>query len=102
MSARNNDRSRVMLKVVQFLDCTPGNRKKADGDPILILTFAHQGEIEEPLMMTMPDAEVLWAKCTECLAHHGDEFAQYILDRYLSGNPDDDDDNYPSEGWKKT
>ena len=99
MKSRNNDRSRVMLKVVSFMDCIPGNRKTADGPPILILTFAHQGEIEEPLLLSIADAEKLWLKCTECLAHHDHELANAVFDRFLSGNPDSDDDG-PSESWK--
>lgn len=98
----------LSLRVVTLMDCVPGNQKTPDGPPISILTLASKDEIEPPMMLSFEDTKRLWVKCTESLASGNDEFAKYLLEQYLPANgendqagPKSDDDDDPSEAWKK-
>ena len=83
------------LKVVTVMDCVPGDTTD-DDVPITILTLAHDGEIEEPLCVSIEDTERLVVDLLISLASHDDEFARYLVDTYFS-NADDDDDEGEDE-----
>ena len=73
------------MKVMTFLDATPGraDRPAPDGEKIAILTFAHRGEIEQPMMLTLGDTKKLAISLLETLAHHGDEKAEKACEIYV-------------------
>lgn len=97
------------LRVMTLMDCVPGNRHTPDGPPIAILTLAHLDQIEKPMMLTIEDIGRLLIKCLECLATHKDDFAQYLIEEYLTERPkdqstrgeDDDDPDDAGEEWKR-
>ncbi len=89
---------RQRLKVVTLMDCVPGDADPVEGEtekePITILLFSHLDEMEEPLMLSVADTETLMVKLLSSLAAHGDDFAEYLLDRYFA---DDDDAHAETE-----
>jgi hypothetical protein len=71
----------IIMKVVNLMECVPGDCD--DGRPITVITFAHLGEVEAPLMLTMRDTERLCTDLLVSLAEHGCKTSQEILDRYF-------------------
>jgi hypothetical protein len=84
------------LLVMTLLDCIPGEAKplphETQRTPITIITFSNGGEIEQPLMLTIPDTKKLVVKLLESLARHGDEKAEMLVNRYFTPPEKSDDD----------
>jgi hypothetical protein len=80
------------------MDCVPGNVDHVNGEPITILTLAHNDEIEQPMAVTIPDTKRLVVQCLISLAVHGDDKADHILDHHFSDGDGDDDD--PAQPWQ--
>jgi hypothetical protein len=93
------------MRVMTLIDCVAGYAERPNGPPITILTLACGEQIEQPLMLSIDDTQSLFIKCVESLATHGDDFAKYSLEKYLTEKPgadtecDTDDDE--GEEWKK-
>jgi hypothetical protein len=47
------------LRVVTLIDLVSGWAEVENGDPISIMTLAHLGELEQPLMLTFEDTKLL-------------------------------------------
>lgn len=71
------------LKVVELLDIVPGHAGKPEvGEPIAIVTLSHAGDVET-LMLSLPDVQRFAFDMLSVMAHHGDTFAQGILDQHF-------------------
>jgi hypothetical protein len=60
------------LKVVTILDATPAYADKPEvGEPIAIVSTEHKGEMEEPMLLTMRDVQLLVSKLEAVMEFHG-------------------------------
>src|SRR5687767_12840040 len=82
---------RQKLKVVEVLECVPGNARTTDGPPITILTLAYKGEVQQALLVSLRDTKKLVTDLLVALAHHGDAFAKDLLDEHFPA------DDYPKD-----
>jgi len=83
------------LKVVTVMDCVPGDTDV--GEPITILSLSHDGEMEEPLCVSIRDTQRLIVDLVISLASHDDDFARYLLNTYFNNADDDADDEDEQE-----
>lgn len=71
------------LKVVNVLDVQPGRADAPEvGEPIAIITFEHDGEVEQPLMLRLRDVRSLTGLLLRTLAHFHDEKAQRLMEEF--------------------
>src|SRR5262245_607653 len=88
--ADEDDPVRQMLRVVQLLDCVPGNAETPRHEPISILTLGHMGEVEQPMLLTIDDSRSLMTKLLRSLTAHGDKNANAAMETYLQQNDPND------------
>lgn len=78
-----------MLRVIDLIDCVPGHAPTVGGRPISMITFAHLGELEQPLALSFEDTKLLTTKLLESLAEHGHEPADWLLKEYFQAHRSD-------------
>lgn len=75
---------RQRLKVVSLLNVEMGKTlSTAEVRPIVIVTLGWQGEVEEPLAITLPDAKRMALGMLRAVARFGDEAATAIVEQIL-------------------
>jgi hypothetical protein len=74
---------RQRVKSVQFMNCTAGKMAKRKGQPVTILTFAHEGEIDPPMALSISDTKALVVRLLSSLAAHDDDYADAVLDQHF-------------------
>jgi hypothetical protein len=93
MSKKKNadDPIAQQLKVVQVLRCVSGYaRQPVDGAPIAIVTLAHNGEVEQPMLLYLDEAEKLAFRLMAVLDYHGNDLAKKIVADHLRPRLDAD------------
>lgn len=80
-----------MLRVIDLIDCVPGHAPTVGGRPISMITFAHLGELEQPLALSFADTKLLATQLLESLAEHGHEPAGWLLKKYFQAHRSDFD-----------
>ena len=70
------------MRVVSLMECTPGNRQNADGEPVTIITIAN-GDNIEAIAFNLKDTKALVIDSLISLAEFDNEFAKYLLQRYF-------------------
>jgi hypothetical protein len=78
-----------MLRVIELIDCVPGHAPTVGGRPISMITFAHLGELEQPLALSFEDTKLLTTKLLESLAEHGHEPSRWLLKEYFQAHKSD-------------
>jgi hypothetical protein len=63
----------------------PGQPVPEEGEKMASITFGYDGEVEQPVMLSLSDASRLIADLLSVLAHHGSEYAQAIFDEHFAG-----------------
>src|SRR4051794_17930488 len=86
--ADDADPVRQRLKVVHVMDCVPG--RTSLGQPITILTLGHNGEIEEPMMLDIPDTKRLVVDLLVSLREHGNDLAGDLIRTHFTGADEDE------------
>lgn len=91
MMGRSTDMERMInseepdqfhARIVTLMECAPGD-DHTHNRPATLITFAFQGEIEQPILLSLKDTEKLLVGLLGSLAEHGNEKAEEIRDRYF-------------------
>jgi len=87
MNDHNDKPTEQYLKVITFLNMSPGHADTQDGEPIGILTVEHNGDIEQPMMIRLADIRRLFAATEMVLAHHGDVDSRDFVSEHCPPRP---------------
>jgi hypothetical protein len=77
----DDDKELYPAKYVHLMECIPAD-EESQKQPVTVITFAFNDEIESPLMLSLAETEKLLTGLLASLASHGDEMATEILDKY--------------------
>jgi hypothetical protein len=70
------------MRVVTLLECNPGNKRNAEGQPIFMITAANPDGSIETLSLDLHDTKSLITDALITLSEFNDEFAMYLLNEY--------------------
>jgi hypothetical protein len=83
------------LRVVEYIDCVPGRTAGRTERPIAIITLAHLGELDQPLMLDLCDARRLAEALTAVMTHFGENAATQRDDECFPRKHDPSDEECP-------
>jgi hypothetical protein len=70
-------------KIMEVLDCYPGNAVTEDGPPGVVFQLANKGDLEPPMVMSVTDAQTFVTKILVALASHECPFATKLIEQHF-------------------
>ncbi len=84
INRHSNDFTTEHARVMEVMDCVASHAETPDGLPVAIIKMAYQGELEQPMLISLRDTRSLLLHLVAVLAEHGDPFAKELTKRYFT------------------